>query len=419
MTETCSNASEELALNKALEEAGPLLAESLQRDELARRRKRRLIAGGLVMLVLGASFVATLVLATGEPNSPNPVAEVKAYQSAIDSGALRQKGWRLWSEGYYSEAAQVFFEAIMAEPESADLWNGLGWSLFHTGKHDKAADAFKEALKLEENQAGALNGMGQIAFAKKDYKQAKEWFLKAPHAPAAQVSLVKTHLLLSEYDEAEALSGELVAQLPEDSTDENIQTQRAWLTQLHDAAAAKQIPDALQQQLEPAPPAEPVEEDADSADGPARVNLLKDGGVERGTEGWIIGSNSGRMQLSPDKETKTEGEQSLRITKTGGMPIDILRINCDDLTPGQKVTVSARIKAQDVGNAWMKFFVWDAEGNVLIKDIDVARIHGTYHWRTAKKRFTIPEGTAKAAIQFWMILDGTIWVDDVRIEPVE
>lgn len=313
----------------------------------------------------------------------------------------------------------MFFDAIMAEPEAPDLWNGLGWSLFHTGKLDKSADAFKEALKLDEDWAGALNGLGQIAFARKDYKQAKDWFLKAPHAPAAQVSLVKVHLLLGEYEEADVLSAELLAQLPEDSADENMQAQRAWLTQLHDAAAAEQIPEALQQQLEPAPPAEPMDEDADAADGPARVNLLKDGGLERGTEGWIIGSNSGRMELSPDKEKKAEGAQSLRIVKTGGMPVDIVRINCAGLTPGQKVTVSARIKAQDVGNAWMKFYVWDADGNTLIKDLDVARIHGTYDWRTAKKRFTIPDGTVGAAIQFWMVMDGTVWIDDVRVEPVE
>jgi hypothetical protein len=224
---------------------------------------------------------------------------------------------------------------------------------------------------------------------------------------------------LGEYDQAEALSETLLAQLPEDSTDENIQAQRAWLTQLHDAATAKKMPEALQQQLEPTPPAEPIEADGEAADEPAKVNLIKDGGAERGTEGWIIANNSGSMTTAADTQAKAEGEQSLRIAKTGGIPIDIVRINCDGLTPGKKVTVSAKIKAQDVGNAWMKFFVWDAEGNVLIKDIDVARIHGTYDWRTAKKRFTVPEGTTKAAIQFWMILDGTVWIDDVRVEPVE
>ena len=251
--------------------------------------------------------------------------------------------------------------------------------------------------------------MAWTSYTELDLEEARRWFLKHPEL---QSSVVHTDLLLGKYEEAAELSASLLESLPEDSN------QREFYTQLHAAAVAREILDDLRKKIEPAGWQDWMAE-AEAPDGGAAANLLANGGFEKDTEGWIIGSNSGRMELSPDKEAKTEGEQSLRIAKTGGMPIDIVRINCDGLTPGQKVMVSAKIKAQDVGNAWMKFYVWDAEGNVLIKDIDVARIHGTYDWRTAKQRFTVPEGTTKAAIQFWMILDGTVWIDDVRVEPVE
>ena len=125
------------------------------------------------------------------------------------------------------------------------------------------------------------------------------------------------------------------------------------------------------------------------------------------------------MKLAPDRETKTEGKQALKITKTGGMPIDIVRINVSQITPGQTVEVSTMTKAEDAVNAWMKFYVWDTDGNVLIEDLDVVRIHGTHDWRTARKRFTIPDNADSAAIQFWFVMDGTVWLDDVRVTPVE
>ncbi len=125
------------------------------------------------------------------------------------------------------------------------------------------------------------------------------------------------------------------------------------------------------------------------------------------------------MSIDLDTEVKAEGDQSLRLTKTGGMPLDIIRVNCAGLMRGQKINVSAKIKSENAGNAWMKFSAWDADGNVLIDNIDVTRIHGTHDWRTAEKKFIVPQNAESAAIQFWMIMDGTVWIDDVRVEPIE
>lgn len=431
MTDTCSNASEEMALDRALEDAAPLLAESLKRDEQARRHKRRLIVGGLVMLVLGASIIATLALTAGEPAEPEAPGDTKAavqaevpqvtveqFEEVVESEALGQKGWQLWGERKYAEAAQQFITAIKLDPESPSHWNGLGWCLFNSGKYEKAADAFQQCLKLDENWQGAINGLGQIAYAKRDYAQAQEWFHKAPNASASQHSLVSVYLLTNEYEKAAELSSQLLKTLPEQTEDPSILAQRTWLTELNAAAVSEELTDSLRQRIEPVIPTKPQASDEALPDQSEGVNLLSNGGFERGTDGWIIGSNSGRMTLSPDQEDKAEGEQSLRINKTGGMPVDIVRINVKDLTPGQPVEVSAKIRAKSAGNAWMKFFVWDADGNVLIENLDVTRIHGTHDWRVASKRFMLPENADSAAIQFWFVMDGAVWIDDVRVIPV-
>jgi tetratricopeptide (TPR) repeat protein len=432
MTDSCSDANEELALNSALEESTPILAESLQRAEQARRRKRRLIAGGLIMLLLGASIVASLVLTAVEPGAPGESGETKAvvqteepqvsidqFEEAVESEALGQQGWQLWSERKYAEAAQKFVAAIKVDPESPNLWNGLGWSLFHSGKRDKAVDAFNQCLKLDENWQAATNGLGQIAYANRDYAQAKVWFLKSPNASAAQHTLVSVYLLTGEHEKASELSATLLEALPEESEDPSVLAQRVWLAELNAAAVSGQLPDALRQRIEPVLPAKPEPLVSEKAEEPGGINLLDNGGFERGTQGWIIGSNSGRMTLTPDTQEMAEGKQSLRITKTGGMPIDIVRINAKKLTSGQSVDVSAMIKAEDAVNAWMKFYVWDADGNVLIEDLDVTRIHGTHDWRKAGRRFKLPDNADSAAIQFWLVMGGTVWLDDVKVTPVE
>lgn len=424
MTDIGSGSHEEQALNTALEEATPLLAESLQRAERDHRRKRRLLIGGLIMLVLSASIVASLVITAGEPHPPTEEAQgttisIEQFEEVVESEAVAQQGWDLWGQGKYAEAAQQFVKAIKAEPESPNLWNGLGWSLFHTGQREKAADAFRQCLSLDENWQAAMNGLGQIAYAQRDYPQAKEWFLKANNAPASQFSLVRVYLLTEEYERARTLAEQLLPSLPEDSDNASIRFQHTQMEQLLAAAKAKSLPHALRQQIEPALETEPEPTEKQPAKHTDSNNLLTNGGFERGTKGWIIGGNSGRMKLSPDHEVKTEGKQGLKVTKTGGVPIDIVRINAEELVPGQGVRVSADIKADRVGNAWMKFFVWDVEGNTLIEDLDVTRIHGTHDWRTASKTFTLPERSQRAAIQFWIVLDGTLWIDDVRIEAIQ
>ena len=158
---------------------------------------------------------------------------------------------------------------------------------------------------------------------------------------------------------------------------------------------------------------------ADRAPDPQMINYITNGGFEKGTRRWIIGSNSKRMKLTTDPNEKAEGRQSLRIAKRGGMPLDIVRRNVKGPEPGDTVMVSAMVKAIGAGNAWLKFFVWDRAGDVLIEDLDVASIRGTFDWKKVERTFTLPENYDSAAVQFWMVLDGTVWLDDVKVTPVD
>src|SRR5262249_13116245 len=100
-------------------------------------------------------------------------------------------------------------------------------------------------------------------------------------------------------------------------------------------------------------------------------NLLTNGGFEDGIEsGWKVVNNSGTAKMTVDKKATVEGKQSLKIAKTGGMPMDVLRCDLNDLPKGGKVRVSARVKTTNVKNAFFKFFVYDDAENSLVEDVD-------------------------------------------------
>ncbi len=147
--------------------------------------------------------------------------------------------------------------------------------------------------------------------------------------------------------------------------------------------------------------------------------MLVNGGFEKRLKRWILGKNSKRAKIQLDPKQKVEGRLSLRVMKRGGMPIDIVRHNVENLPKGKQVEVSAMVRGKGVKNAWLKFFIWDTAGNTLHKEVDVANLRGTFDWKKVENTFVVPEGADSAAVQFWMVLGGTVWLDDVRVAPVD
>ncbi len=317
---------------------------------------------------------------------------------ATEAQKLSQRGWQLWGEQRWRAAELAFTEALEIDPDLAEAQNGMGWALISQGKFTEAEQHLRRCIELTPDHGGAMNGLamclknqGKIDEAIKLWEQMYE---KSPQPHAGAANLARTYVEQGRYVEAIPL----LEQLTEANPGANEYQQ--LLDQAKSGGTAT-TPD-----------------DAANIATNAGDNILTNGGFENGTDGWIIGGNSGHMKLSTDTNEKAEGKQSLKVTKKGGMPIDIVRINADGLTAGQTVDVSAMIKTDNVGNGWMKFYVWDADGNVLIDNLDVTRIHGTKNWHKVGRRFKLPANTNSASIQFWMILDGTLWIDDVRVSPV-
>ena len=150
----------------------------------------------------------------------------------------------------------------------------------------------------------------------------------------------------------------------------------------------------------------------------AESNLLPNGGFEKGMDGWAFVANSGRATATLDRKVKRQGKRALRLEKRGGPPFDVLRTDLPELTPGTRVEVSAHVKGVDVGNAFVKFWVYDAAGTSLVQDVDVVRLTGTFDWKRVAKAYDLPAGAASAAVMVLMVVGGELWLDDVRVEGV-
>jgi len=146
-------------------------------------------------------------------------------------------------------------------------------------------------------------------------------------------------------------------------------------------------------------------------------NLLFNGGFELGDAGWMLVHNSDRAVFTIDEKVKEEGKQSLHLSKTGGLPFDMMRNDLFDLPKGKKVSISALVKAESAGRALLKFYLYDAEGETLNRNVDVAVITGSMlRWKEIDRTFDLPAEARSAAVMFLMIQGGDIWLDDVQVK---
>ena len=251
---------EEVRLDAAMSRVASDLAGSLKREEQARRRRRWLMAGGIMLTIATGIGVLGVVLLTagGALSSPG--------------GSAEQEAWRLWQQGRPAEAEVRFVEALKADPGSVSALNGLGWAQLNQGKRAEAQVAFARCVELEPEHPAALNGLGQLAFAQRDYAGAIAFFERAPGAPAAQIGLARATLLTGDFDTAKAATASLLA----GPAIEDAMLQKQ-VQAMADAADKGALPEALRAQLEP--PELPV------AGGP----------LEQAEEGWRLWS---RQQLT-------------------------------------------------------------------------------------------------------------------------
>jgi Flp pilus assembly protein TadD len=160
---------------------------------------------------------------------------------------LVARGWALWRQQRYTEAGELFTQALEIDPGQSDGWNGLGWSRFNTGESDSARVAFERCLALAPNHAAATNGLGQIAYQDGDFVQAERHFLRAADAaPAAAYSLGRMYLVQQRWGEAERWLDRAFSSVGAVRTDEH---QRMLA-----AAKARHLDDELRATIAPRPP---------------------------------------------------------------------------------------------------------------------------------------------------------------------
>jgi erythromycin esterase len=146
-------------------------------------------------------------------------------------------------------------------------------------------------------------------------------------------------------------------------------------------------------------------------------NLLPNGGFEKGMDGWKVEDESGGIKLEIDGKERAEGKSSLHFVKKDapGLSNDRVVAELKRLPAGKKVVVSAKVKGKGLKNTWLKFFVFDAKGEVLGDDCDVARFPGTFEWKGEDRAFTLPKEAVRAEVRFCMFMGGEAWLDDVKV----
>jgi protein O-GlcNAc transferase len=83
-----------------------------------------------------------------------------AKNAAAEASAHNQRGFELFQQGRYDEAAPEFARAIEINPDDGSAHNNMGNIEFCKGRFDEAAAYYRQALRLKPNFAEAHNNLG-------------------------------------------------------------------------------------------------------------------------------------------------------------------------------------------------------------------------------------------------------------------
>jgi predicted esterase len=147
-------------------------------------------------------------------------------------------------------------------------------------------------------------------------------------------------------------------------------------------------------------------------------NLLANGGFEKDLDGWKVEHESGKLRVEIDGKVRAEGKRSARLVSTfagPGFSNDRLTAEIKRIPAGKRVVVSARVQGEDLRNAFLKVFVFDAKGDSIVEDCDVARFSGKFDWKDVDRKFDLPKEAVRIEVRFCMFLGGTAWLDDMKV----
>jgi predicted O-linked N-acetylglucosamine transferase (SPINDLY family) len=133
----------------------------------------------------------------------------KAIEAAPQRAGSRSRlGRILLVQKRYPEALSILEEAVKAQADNAECWNGLGVARRECGDMPGAKQAFDRALAIRPTLVHAQNNIGNWLLAAGDSAQALDWFDKAlqlsPNFYEALNNRVAALLDLGKSEEAEA-----------------------------------------------------------------------------------------------------------------------------------------------------------------------------------------------------------------------
>ncbi len=114
------------------------------------------------------AFAACLVLPTAiaEPYEDNPSAAANDPDYAAGKAAMEKKNWQ--------EAVKRFRQALLRDPDSADLHNYLGFSYRNLKQMDLALKFYKRSIELNPRHRGAHEYIGEAYLLLNDLPNAEK-----------------------------------------------------------------------------------------------------------------------------------------------------------------------------------------------------------------------------------------------------
>ena len=110
----------------------------------------------VVAVVLASAASASPVIAQSNLHRDFATSSREPYS---ESKRLYKEGVKYALAGLFTQAAEIFQQAVKLDPEFADAHFALGHAYFDMGQWQKAADCFQRALELNPNDADAQKRM--------------------------------------------------------------------------------------------------------------------------------------------------------------------------------------------------------------------------------------------------------------------
>ena len=130
------------------------------------RRKKRHLPLGWAALPLIATTIGVLIAAALSASPQKPL-------------LLFRKGVKLAEKGRWSEALDLFNQALRQDANLAGAWNNRGTCLFHLGRFEEACRSYEVALELDPRNALLHKNYGSVLLALGRYEEAKDAFRRA------------------------------------------------------------------------------------------------------------------------------------------------------------------------------------------------------------------------------------------------